>query len=160
MAHVIEGARTISLGDDEGMVDGRAGWFAGILTSVTRVLTRNGKQMIDFTIEDLDGFREGRLFGNVYARFEPLFVEDAVLRIRGKVEVTDRGTKLQVMDVMPLTDDGSFSRRPDAVQVEVTAGGGTKTYRLPPETYHVDKTSHRLHSELREVFGTDAVHER
>jgi len=191
MAHVIEGARTISLGDDEGMVDGRAGWFAGILTSVARVLTRNGKQMIDFTVEDLDGFREGRLFGNVYARFEPLFVEDAVLRIRAKVEVTDRGTKLQVMDVMPLTDDGSFSRPPgsllvrdvngrfndsavlgwfkelvarypgpDAVQVEVTAGGGTKTYRLPPETYHVDKTSHRLHSELREVFGTDAVHER
>jgi DNA polymerase-3 subunit alpha len=191
IAHVIEAARTISLGDDEGLTDGRVGWFAGILTTVDRVLTRNGKRMIDFNLEDLDGYREGRLFGNVYDRFEPLFVEDAVLRIRAKVEVTDRGTKLQVMDVMPLADDGTFSRPagmllirdssgrfndpavlgwfkelgprypgPDSVQVEVAGSGGTKTYRLPAETYSVDKTSHRLHAELREVFGTDAVHER
>ena len=192
IAHIIEEARTISLGDDEGMVDGRSGWFAGILTTVNRVLTRNGKQMIDFIVEDLDGFREGRLFGNVYTRFEPLFVEDAVLRIRAKVEATDRGTKLQVIDVMPLAITGDFSRPPgmlvirdpggrfndpavlnwfkelvprypgpDSVQVEVTAAaGGTKTYALPTGTYSVDKTSHRLHAELREVFGTDAVHER
>jgi DNA polymerase III alpha subunit len=157
---------------------------------VARVITKKGKSMIDFTLEDLDGFMEGRLFGNVYQRFEGLFVEDAVLRVRAKVEVSDRGRKLQVIDVMPLTDDGAFSRPPgvlvirdggarfndpsvldwfkqlvplypgpDSVQVEITNGGGTKTYRLPPETYRVDKTSHRLHAELREVFGVDAVHE-
>jgi DNA polymerase-3 subunit alpha len=191
IANVIEAARTISLGDDEALVDGRVGWVAGILTSVTRVLTRNGKQMIDFHIEDLDGFREGRLFGNVYTRFEPLFVEDAVLRIRVKVEVTDRGTKLQVIDVMPLADGGDFSKPPgmlvirdpggrfndpavlgwfkdlvprypgpDSVQVEVAGSGGTKTYLLPAEIYSVDKASRQLHAELREVFGTDAVHER
>jgi len=190
MAHVIEGARTASLGD-ETLADGQVGWFAGILTTANRVLTKNGKTMIDFTLEDLDGYREGRLFGNVYARFESLFVEDAVLRIRAKVEVGDRGTKLQVIEVQPLSDDRTFSRPPgmllvrddngrfndpavlewfkelvprypgpDGVQVEVTTGGVAKTYRLPAETYKVDKTAHRLHAELREVFGTDAVHER
>jgi DNA polymerase-3 subunit alpha len=190
IAHVVEGARTLSLGDAEAFTDGQSGWFAGILTSVARVITKKGKSMIDFTLEDLDGFMEGRLFGNVYQRFEGLFVEDAVLRVRAKVEVSDRGRKLQVIDVMPLTDDGAFSRPPgvlvirdggarfndpsvldwfkqlvplypgpDSVQVEITNGGGTKTYRLPPETYRVDKTSHRLHAELREVFGVDAVHE-
>jgi DNA polymerase III alpha subunit len=157
---------------------------------VARVITKKGKSMIDFTLEDLDGFAEGRLFGNVYQRFESLFAEDAVVRIRAKVEVSDRGRKLQVIDMMPLADDGSFSRPPgvlvikdvgarfndasvldwfkrtvalypgpDSVQVEVTNGGGTKTYRLPPDPYRVDKTSHRLHAELREVFGADAVHE-
>lgn len=190
MAHVIEAARTASLGD-ETLADGQVGWFAGILTTVNRVLTKNGKTMIDFHLEDLEGFREGRLFGNVYARFEQLFVEDAVLRIRAKVEVSDRGTKLQVIEVMPLSDDRTFSRPPgmllikdeggrfndpavlewfkalvprypgpDGVQVEVTTGGATKTYRLPAELYKVDKTAHRLHAELREVFGTEAVHER
>ena len=69
MAHVIEGARTLSLGDVETFSDGQTGWFAGILTSVARVLTRNGKLMIDFTLDDLDWFMEGRLFGNVYQRF-------------------------------------------------------------------------------------------
>jgi DNA polymerase-3 subunit alpha len=190
IAHVVEAARTLSLGDAESFTDGQTGWFAGILTSVARVITKKGKSMIDFTLEDIDGFAEGRLFGNVYQRFEGLFVEDAVVRIRAKVEVSDRGRKLQVIDMMPLADDGSFSRPPgvlvirdvgarfndasvlewfkrtvtlypgpDSVQVEVTNGGGTKTYRLPSEVYQVDKTSHRLHAELREVFGADAVHE-
>jgi DNA polymerase-3 subunit alpha len=191
IAHVIEGARTLSLGDADSFSDGQSGWFAGILTSCARVLTKKGKSMIDFTLEDLDGFMEGRLFGNVYQRFESQFHEDAVLRVRGKVEVSDRGRKLQVLEVMPLSDDGTFSRPPgvlvihdahgrfnepavlqwfkdlvprfpgpDAVQVEVTGGSGEKkTYRLPPETYKVDKTSHRMHAELREVFGAQAVHE-
>jgi DNA polymerase-3 subunit alpha len=191
MALVIEGARTLSLGDVDTFSDGQTGWFAGILTSVARVVTRKGKLMIDFTLEDLDGFMEGRLFGNVYQRFEALVVEDAVLRMKAKVEVSERGTKLQVIDVMPLSDDGSFTRPPgvllicdergrfkdpavlewfktlvprfsgpDAMQVEVTNGGGAKkVYRLPADVYKVDRNSHQLHAELREVFGADAVHE-
>jgi len=190
IADVIDRARTLSLGDVEGFQDGQGGWFAGILTTVARVLTKKGKTMIDFTLEDLDGFMEGRLFGNVYAKFEDQFVEDAIVRIKAKVEVSDRGRKLQVMDVMPLAIDGSFTRPPgillirdtgarfndpavlewfkaliprypghDSVQVEVVSGGATKTYRLPADVYAVDKTSHRLHAELREAFGADAVHE-
>ena len=78
--------------------------------------------MIDFALEDLDGFAEGRLFGNVYQRFESLFVEDAVLRVRAKVEVSDRGTKLQVIDVMPLADDGTFDRPPGVLVISDLAG--------------------------------------
>jgi DNA polymerase III subunit alpha len=48
---------------------------------------------------------------------------------------------------------------PDSVQVRITNGGGSKTYALPIETYHVDMASHRLHAELREVFGVDSVSE-
>ncbi len=191
IAGVIENARTLSLGDAESFSDGQTGWFAGILTSVARVVTKKGKFMIDFALEDLDGFMEGRLFGNVYQKFESLFVEDAILRVRAKVEVSDRGTKLQVMDVMQLTVDATFERAPgvlviadtasrfndpavlswfkdlvprfpgpDSVRVEVSSGAGDKrVYRLPPEAYRVDKTSHRLHAELREIFGADAVTE-
>jgi DNA polymerase III subunit alpha len=191
ISHVIEAARGLSLGDADSFEDGTTGWFAGILSTVSRVVTRKGKLMIDFILEDLDGTMEGRLFGNVYARFESIFVEDAILRVRAKVEVSDRGTKLQVIDVMPLNDTGSFERPPgvlvisdrsgmlsdpdvldwfkqlvprfpgiDSVQVEVTgAEGSTKTYRLPLAHYHVDKTSHQLHAELRERFGVDSVRE-
>jgi DNA polymerase III subunit alpha len=191
MSNVIEGARTLSLGDADSFSDGQTGWFAGILTSCARVLTKKGKVMIDFTLEDLDGFMEGRLFGNVYQRFESLFREDAVLRVRAKVEVSDRGRKLQVIDVMPLSDDGTFDRAPgvlvisdaasrfnepavlqwfkdlvprfpgpDSVRVEVSNGAGEKrVYKLPPDVYRVDKTSHPLHAQLREVFGADAVDE-
>jgi DNA polymerase-3 subunit alpha len=190
MAPLIESARTLSLGDAEILSDGQSGWFAGILTSVERIVTKKGKSMIDFTIEDLDGFMEGRLFGNVYAKYAGLFVEDAVVRLRAKVEVSERGSKLQVIEVLPLGADGEFARGPgtllirdaggrftdpkvlewfkglvpqfagrDSVRVEIVNGGGTKTYALPVETYHVDMTSHRLHAELREVFGADSVYE-
>jgi DNA polymerase-3 subunit alpha len=190
IASVIEGARSMSLDEIENMGDGQSAWFAGILTSVSRVVTKKGKSMIDFTLEDLDGFAEGRLFGNVYAKFEGLFAEDAIVRVRAKVEVSDRGRKLQVIDVVPLGDDGIFARGPgvllirdegarftdpevldwfkrlvprypgrDSVRVEISNGGGTKTYALPPDTYLVDMTSHQLHAELREVFGADSVHE-
>ena len=191
MAQVIERARTLSLGEGDTFSDGQTGWFAGILTSVERVVTKKGKSMIDFHLEDLDGSMEGRLFGAAYARFEPLFVEDGVVRMQAKVEASDRGTKLQVLDVMPLSADGTFSRPPgtllirdegarfndpavlswfkelvprfpgpDGVQVEVVAGdGSTRLYSLPIEAYGVDRTSHGLHAELREVFGAGAVHE-
>jgi hypothetical protein len=47
----------------------------------------------------------------------------------------------------------------DSVRVRITGGNGTRDYALPVETYQVDMTSHRLHAELREVFGADAVSE-
>jgi DNA polymerase-3 subunit alpha len=191
MAHVIEGARTLSLGEADSFTDGQAGWFAGILTSVERIVTKKGKSMIDFHIEDLDGAMEGRLFGMAYQRFEALFFEDAVVRMQARVEVSDRGTKLQANEVMPLAEDGTFSRAPgtllirddgarfndpkvldwfkdlvprfpgpDGVQVEVVApDGASRTYRLPADAYRVDRTSHGLHAELREVFGADSVRE-
>ena len=190
MAAVIEGARTLSLGDADTFSDGQSGTFAGILTSVARMISKKGKPMLDFTLEDLDGFMEGRLFGPMYTKFEPIFVEDAILTMRASVEVSERGKKLKVNAVQLLGNDGTFARPPgtliirdegarfmdsevldwfkrlvprypgrDSIQVRVTSGDLTKTYALPPETYQVDMTSHKLHAELREVFGADSVTE-
>jgi DNA polymerase-3 subunit alpha len=117
IASIIEGARTASLGDIDGFSDGQSAWFAGILTTVQRVITKKGKSMIDFTLEDLDGFAEGRLFGNVYVKFEGLFAEDAIVRMRAKVEVSERGRKLQVIDVLPLGADRTFERGPGALLI-------------------------------------------
>jgi DNA polymerase-3 subunit alpha len=188
IAEVVEHARTLSLGDAEAFTDGTTGWFAGILTKADRVVTKKGKVMIEYTIEDLDGFMSGALFGNVYQKYESLFVEDAIVRIRAKVEASDRGTKLTTIEVQPLDGDGLFSRAagvlmvvagqalsdeavlarfkealsrhpgPDSVQVEVNGNGNRKVLRLP-DTYRVDKTDSRLHAELRELLGHDAVTE-
>jgi DNA polymerase-3 subunit alpha len=188
IADVVEHARTLSLGDGEIIADGTTGWFAGILTKVDRVVTKKGKLKIDYTIEDLDGLMAGVLFGNVYTRYEPLFIEDAIVRIKAKVESSDRGTNLSTMEVQPLDQDGVFRRAPgvlmvtagyalsdettlatfkatlarhpgpDSVQVEVNGNGARKVLQLP-ETYRVDKTDTRLHAELRELLGTEAIKE-
>ena len=95
-------ARPPSRGDAESVADGTTGWFAGILTKAERIVTKKGKVMIDYTIEDLDGFMNGALFGNVYQRYESLFAEDAIVRLRAKVEASDRGTQLTTLAVHPL----------------------------------------------------------
>jgi DNA polymerase-3 subunit alpha len=188
IAEVVEHARTLSLGDAETFTDGTTGWFAGILTKVDRIVTKKGKVMIDYTLEDLDGLMNGALFGNIYQRYEPLFSEDAVVRIKAKVESSDRGTKLTTIEVQPLSDDGVFRRAPgvlmvtagyalsdeatlarfkevlarhpgpDSVRVEVNGNGARKVLQLP-DTYRVDKTDGRLHAELRELLGTEAIEE-
>jgi DNA polymerase-3 subunit alpha len=188
IAEVVEHARTLSLGDADTFADGTTGWFAGILTKVDRVVTKKGKVMIDYTLEDLDGLMNGALFGNVYTRYEALFSEDAIVRIKAKVESSDRGTKLTTIEVQPLAEDGIFKRAPgvlmvtagyalsdeatlatfketlarhpgpDSVQVEVNGNGARKVLQLP-ETYRVDKTDSRLHAELRELLGTEAIKE-
>jgi DNA polymerase-3 subunit alpha len=190
MAAVIEGARTLSLGGVDGFADGQSGTFAGILTSVARKISKKGNPTLDFVLEDLDGYMDGSLFGPSYAKYEALFVEDAILSVRATVEVSDRGRKLKVNGVQVLGSGGTFSRAPgtllirdehgrfndsavldwfkrlvplypgpDSVRVRITNGGGTKTYALPIETYHVDMTSHPLHAELREVFGAGSISE-
>jgi DNA polymerase-3 subunit alpha len=188
IADVIRNARTLSLEDIESLPDGTTGWFAGILTKADRIVTKKGKVMIEYTLEDLDGFANGALFGTVYQRFEGLFVEDAVVRIRAKVEVSDRGTKLTTIEVQPLAEDGAFRRAPgvlivtagdslsdadvlarfkaalsrhpgpDSVQVEINGNGSSKVLRLP-DGYRVDKTDSRLHAELVELLGTNALKE-
>jgi DNA polymerase-3 subunit alpha len=188
IAEVVEHARTLSLGDVETLADGTTGWFAGILTKAERIVTKKGKVMVEWTLEDLDGMMNGALFGNVYARYEPLLVEDAIVRIKAKVESSDRGTKLTTIEVQALTADGIFLRAPgvlmvaagdalsdqstltrfkemlsrhpgpDSVQVEVGNNGDNKVLRLP-DTFRVDKTDARLHAELRELLGAEAVRE-
>jgi DNA polymerase III alpha subunit len=124
----------------------------------------------------------------VYQKYESLYIEDAIVRIRAKVEASDRGTKLTTIEVQSLDGDGSFNRAPgvlmvvaghalsdeavlarfkealsrhsgpDSVQVEVNGNGNRKVLRLP-DTYRVDKTDPRLHAELRELLGHDAIKE-
>ena len=188
VSDVVAGARTLSLGDADSFADGTAGWFAGILTRVERIVTKKGKLMIDYTLEDTDGMMSGALFGTVYARYEPLFAEDAIVRIRAKVEASDRGRKLTTIEVQPLAEDGIFRRAPgvlvvvagqtlsdertlasfkrtlgrhpgpDSVQVEISGNGSTKILKLP-DTYRVDKADTSLHAELTELLGTDALRE-
>jgi hypothetical protein len=110
------------------------------------------------------------------------------VRIRARVEVSDRGRKLNTIEVQPLGTDGRFDAPPgvlgvtaaadilgnggaarlkeilgrypgrDAVHVVTVSGGERKKVRLPGIS--VDKDDHRLHAELKEWLGADAVWEQ
>jgi len=186
IADVIASARTMSLGATDEFRDGQQGWFAGIISAFERVATRAGKLMATFTLEDLEGSMEGVLFPQVYERFQDIVSVDAVVRVRAKVERSDRGLKLIVHEVEPLSETGQFQRPPgtlmvradldflgngggvrfkeilgrypgrDCVQVELRTPTGTKQLQMGDE-YKVNAAAAGLHAELKELLGGDAV---
>ncbi|MHB8924885.1 MAG: DNA polymerase III subunit alpha [Coriobacteriia bacterium] len=186
--HLITAARTFSLGATEELRDGVVGWFAGIVTRTERIATKAGKLMGTFTLEDLEASMDGVMFPQVYDRFRDVLVEDAIVRVKAKVEDSDRGRKMMVIDVEPLADDGRFKRPPGVLNVRTDAGmlengrlerfrtilhqhpGGdcvhlelayperSKTLKLGDE-YRVDRASTSLHAELKELLGEGSVWE-
>jgi DNA polymerase-3 subunit alpha len=185
IAGAVRSASTFSLGDADELRDGENGWIAGIIASIDRRATKQGRMMSILQFEDLSGSMEAVMFPATFEKYRDVVVEDAVVRIRAKVERSDRGTKLIVHDVQPF-DDSGFNRPPgkvivtteaaafkngrvdrlkeimrhypgrDSLEIHLVSEGGTKTYRLPEG---VERDSNGLHAELLEVFGGDAVRE-
>ncbi|MCE5190734.1 MAG: DNA polymerase III subunit alpha [Actinomycetia bacterium] len=188
IADTIKAARTVSLGDAESLRDGTTGWFAGIVTKAERIATKAGKLMGTFVMEDLERSMEGVLFPQTYDKYRDLIKVDAIVRVRAKVESSDRGTKLMVQEVQPLGKGGSFEKTPgtlvirtdatmlsngrgsafkailkrhagrDRVHVQLVGSGGTKVLEMPAE-FHVDAASASLHAELKELLGEGSVRE-
>jgi DNA polymerase-3 subunit alpha len=183
---LIEQARTLSLGRSEEFRDGQQGWFAGIVSSFERMATKAGKLMATFRLEDLEGSIEGVLFPQTYDRYRDVIGVDTVVRMRAKVERSDRGLKLIAHEVEPLSAEGRFERPPgtltvrapveglgngngsrfkeilarypgrDGVVVQLLTGNGTKQLKMGEE-HRVDASSAGLHAELKELLGVDAV---
>lgn len=139
-----------------------------------------------FELEDLDGSMEAILFPQYYERYESVLTDDALVRVRARVEASDRGRKLLVNEVQSLSAEGGFVRPPgtlnarvdeaclasggsgrlqeilkrypgrDEVRVLVVGGEGERTLRLP-DSLRVDRTTPGLHAELKEFLGESAV---
>ncbi|MEA5076740.1 MAG: DNA polymerase III subunit alpha, partial [Coriobacteriia bacterium] len=184
----IERARTMSLGATDEFRDGQSGWFAGIVSGFERIATKAGKLMATFTLEDLEGSMEGVLFPQTYEKYRDTIAVDMVVRVRAKVERSDRGLKLIAHEIEPLAASGEFERPPQAlmvrapiellangngtrfkdilsrypgrdhVVVQLQTGNGAKQLKMGEE-YRVDATSSGLHAELKELLGADAVWE-
>ncbi|MRS11714.1 MAG: DNA polymerase III subunit alpha [Actinobacteria bacterium] len=186
IADVIIQARTMSLAATDEFRDKQVAYFAGIVNSVERIATKAGKMMATFVLEDLESTMVGVLFPKDYDRYRDIVVPDAVVRIKAKIERSERGLKLIVLEVEPLSADGQFERSPgvlmvradlgllgngggerfkeilarypgrDAVQVELRTPEGTKQLKMGDE-YKVNSAAAGLHAELKELLGGDAV---
>ena len=184
----IERARTMSLGATDEFRDGQSGWFAGIVSGFERIATKAGKLMATFTLEDLEGSMEGVLFPQTYEKYRDTIAVDMVVRVRAKVERSDRGLKLIAHEIEPLAASGEFERPPqtlmvrapiellangngsrfkdilsrypgrDHVVVQLQTGNGAKQLKMGEE-YRVDAASSGLHAELKELLGTESVWE-
>jgi DNA polymerase-3 subunit alpha len=186
IADEIRSAADYSLGDVEVLKDGTTGWFAGMLSAVALKPTKKGPMMAIVTLEDLDGSIEAVLFPQTLEKCRDVVKVDAVVRLRAKLEDSDRGKKLIVSEFEPF-DGAAFGKAPEKLTIQTDAGvlvngrreklvrilqhypgrdyvelqlldeeGNTIVARMPQT---VNREAHGLHAELIELFGGDAITE-
>ncbi|MBQ8431765.1 MAG: DNA polymerase III subunit alpha [Clostridia bacterium] len=96
--------------------------FAGMITSVTPKVTKNGDRMAFFTLEDRLAEIECLVFARVYARVSHLIRGDAGILVKGSLSVReDEPPKLLVNEVIPLVENKQY--REELVETAEPAKG-------------------------------------
>src|SRR5262249_2196673 len=90
----------------------------GLVSGVKRTITRSGSAMAFLTLEDLTGNVEVVVFPRVYEQQGFAFKRDAVLLLRGKVDIDEQSAKLLCEEVLPLPPT------PGAAAADGTDGNG------------------------------------
>ncbi len=124
------------------------GLFVGIISEVNVRLTKTGKKMATFKLEDTSGAVECICFN--YAKFETAIREDAIVKVKGNFEHASRGDQIVSFDVAELalerTEADERPRRdPTNLQLRVASADFNQTKSL------------RLNRILRSYPGHDSV---
>ena len=152
----------------------------GVVNGIQRKMTKAGRQMIFFQLEDLSGSTEVMVFSNTADQFGPMIQEDAILLVKGRVDNRggdDRKVLCQSIQEPKLDPTNT-------VTLEITAGmlspeRVTELKRIlgahpgnSPVVLHLkNSTGHKvlklndfqvsakseLFAELRGLFGVDSV---
>jgi DNA polymerase-3 subunit alpha len=86
----------------EGQRDGAVVWVGGLATSVRTNTTRKGDMMAMLQLDDTRGLAEVMVFPRVYAKCAGCVREDAVLKVRGKVEIKEGIPRIVALEMEEL----------------------------------------------------------
>jgi DNA polymerase-3 subunit alpha len=131
----------------QGRGDGQIVKIGGILSGVTRKVTKKGDAWATATLEDLGGAIEVLFFPNSYQLYATAISDDAIVIVKGKVDKRDDVPKLIAMD-MTIPD------------ITVSAEGGAPFVLQLPVNRCVPPVVESLREVLRTHPGTTEVHLR
>jgi DNA polymerase III subunit alpha len=130
-----------------GRSDGQMVKIGGILSGVTRKVTKKGDAWAAATLEDLGGAIEVLFFPNSYQLYATAIADDAIVIVKGKVDKREDVPKLIAMDMtIPDLTTGTDGSAPIVLQLPVTKC-------VPPVV-------EQLRDVLRTHPGTTEVHLR
>jgi len=105
----------------QGRSDGQIVKIGGILSGVTRKVTKKGDTWAAATLEDLGGAIEVLFFPNSYQLYATAIADDAIVIVKGKVDKRDDVPKLIAMDMtIPDLTTGADGSAPIVLQLPVT----------------------------------------
>jgi DNA polymerase-3 subunit alpha len=162
----------------DGCRDGAVVWVGGLATSVRSNTTRKGDLMAMLQLDDTRGLAEVMVFPKVYARCAAAIREDAVLKVRARVERREGIPRLMAMEVEELhlepgldplyLDAGAFVGLPrakvfEAFEVITRHPGGTPLVLVsgdgvvPDETFWTVEDCSDLHAGLKQLLGARCI---
>lgn len=158
--------------------------LAGMVTGLQMKMTKKGDRMAVFTLEDMSGSLSCVIFPNQYREASAYLEEDAIVKVRGRYETSDRGGQFKVSGMEHLVfgkrDEGRpqlhlkmestafnqtvssqlnsiFTHYPgsDPVTLEVLQSDGRKLRAELPVT--VNARSQGLLSQVADLVGANAI---
>lgn len=103
--------QTVPIAEMTQDLDGRAMTIGGLVSSVRSIVTKSGTKMAFVKLEDKTGEAEVIVFPNLYEQVGAKLVQDAVIRVSGKVAARDRDgnltsdTKIIADEIQVVEDD-------------------------------------------------------
>jgi DNA polymerase-3 subunit alpha len=79
--------------------DGEVCWVGGVITALVRKYTKRGDLMATFVLEDLDSSIEAWVFPRTMTDVGHLLADDAVVAIKGRLDLREEQPKLICMEV-------------------------------------------------------------
>ncbi len=101
---------------DEAVGDGSVVTVGGILSSITRRVTKQGNAWAAAVLEDLEAQVEVMFFPATYSQYATLLAEDALVCVKARVDRRDDVPKLVAME-LSLPDLGAVPRGPVVISM-------------------------------------------
>jgi DNA polymerase III subunit alpha len=102
--HILRSNTDISISallDDGGVQEGFV-TIGGLITGISRKVSRQGSSWAIVTIEDLEGALEVLFFSNTYNQYALTLIEDRVVTIRGRVDRREDQVRFSAFEMSPL----------------------------------------------------------
>jgi len=99
--HVLRSGTDMSISEllDDGGHHDQFVTIGGLITSVTRKVTRQGASWAVVTIEDLEGSVEALFFSNTYNQYALTLTEDRIVLIRGRVDKREDQVRFTALEM-------------------------------------------------------------
>ncbi len=171
--HKLKKHTDTTVSDLERYKDGAIVWVGGLATSVRTNTTRKGDMMAMLQLDDTRGFAEVMVFPRVYAKCSACVREDAVLKIKGKVETKEGIPRIVALEMEELhlepgadpvyLDAGAFVGRSqnvarEAFELLLRHPGESPIFLVSGEEMLEERIgnitdSSDLHAELKRLLG-------
>ncbi len=96
--------QTVPVGEMTSQLDGKTMTVGGLVSTVRSIVTKSGSRMAFVKLEDKSGETEIIVFPNLFEQVGTGLIQDAVIRVTGKVTARDREGNVTA-DVKMIADD-------------------------------------------------------